>query len=94
MDDFSSTNGGLSLEKMGKSVHRYMNDVIVISEAEPIDQPGPRIVFVNDAFVEHTGYSKEEAIGQTPLILQGPNTDSATTDYIRARLKRWLPVRE
>jgi PAS domain-containing protein len=37
-----------------------MNDLIVITEAEPIDEPGPKILYVNDAFVARTGYSRED----------------------------------
>ena len=72
----------------------HANDVIVITEAEPIDLPGNRIVFVNDAFERNTGYSREEALGNTPRMLQGPKTDRATLDRIRLALSRWQPVRE
>lgn len=70
-----------------------LNDIVLISEAEPFDQPGPRIDFVNEAFVRRTGFTREEAIGQTPRILQGPKTDRQELDRIRAALQRWEPVR-
>ena len=70
------------------------NDVVMITESEPIDLPGTRIVFVNDAFERVTGYSREEAIGNTPRMLQGPKSDRATLDRIRYALKHWQPVRE
>ena len=70
-----------------------LNDIVLITEAEPFDEPGPRIVFVNDAFVRRTGYSREEAIGKTPRILQGPNTQRTELDRMGAALRRWEPVR-
>jgi PAS domain S-box-containing protein len=71
-----------------------LNDIVLITEAEPIDDWGPRIVYVNDAFVKRTGYSREEALGKTPRILQGPKTQRAALNRIRAALKAWLPSRE
>ncbi len=68
------------------------NDVIIITEAEPISQPGPRIVYVNAAFTKMTGYTAEEAIGQTPRMLQGPDTDQIVNNKIRKHLKKWKPV--
>ncbi len=71
-----------------------LNDIILITEAEPIEGDGPRILYVNDAFVRRTGYAREEAIGKTPRILQGPKTQRDALDRIRVALKAWQPVRE
>jgi len=70
-----------------------LNDIVLITEAEPLDDPGPRIVFVNDAYERRTGYTREEAIGNTPRMLQGPKTQRAELDRIRAALTKWEPVR-
>ena len=69
------------------------NDSVLITEAEPIDPPGPRIVYVNPAFERMTGYSLEEVIAQTPRILQGAKTNRAELARIRAALQTWQPVR-
>ncbi len=70
-----------------------LNDMILITEAEPVDEPGPRIVYVNDAFERMTGYERHEALGRTPRILQGPDTARAELDRIHGALKAWEPVR-
>lgn len=70
-----------------------LNDIVLITEAGPIDAPGPRIVFVNDAFERRTGYTREEVLGRTPRLLQGPKTQRAELDRIRAALQAWQPVR-
>jgi len=69
------------------------NDVVIISETEPLELPGPRIVFVNESFERVTGYTREEAIGNTPRMLQGPQPDRAPLDRIHRALKQWQPVR-
>jgi PAS domain S-box-containing protein len=69
-------------------------DAVLITEAEPIDQPGPRIVFVNPGFTRMTGWEPCEVIGRTPRLLQSEQTDRAALDRIRAALLAWQPVRE
>lgn len=61
-------------------------DSIIITELD-LEKPGPRIVYVNDGFCKMTGYSKEEVIGKTPRILQGPKTDRETLDLLKKRLR-------
>jgi hypothetical protein len=48
----------------------FTDDAVLISEAEPIDHPGPRVVWCNAAFSRMTGFAAEEIIGSTPRILQ------------------------
>jgi PAS domain S-box-containing protein len=70
-----------------------LNDIVLITEAEPIGEPGPRIVYVNEAFERRTGYNRAEAIGRSPRFLQGPLTQRDELDRIRAALESWQPVR-
>jgi len=71
--------------------HAY--DAIAIAEADLIDPPGPRIVYVNQGFVRQTGYSPEEAIGQTPRMLRGSQTPPEEHARIRQALIAKVPVR-
>lgn len=64
-------------------------DIVVITEAEPLDEPGPRIVYVNKAFTDLTGYTEQEALGRSPRFLQRPGlTDPETTAAVRRQLER------
>jgi PAS domain S-box-containing protein len=69
------------------------NDAIVIFEAEPGDRSGRRILYVNEAFTEMTGYQSEEVINKTLKVLSGPRTSHDETDKIRYFLDLWEPVR-
>ena len=46
-----------------------LNDIVVIVETGATTQNEARIVFANQAFEEHTGYQREEVMGQTPHVL-------------------------
>ena len=80
------------LRLLEASINR-VQDIVMITEAEPLSEPGPRIVYVNEAFFKRTGYRVEEAIGRSPRFLQGPNTDRAERKRIREALEKREPVR-
>lgn len=61
--------------KLLESVVTHANDAVMITDAGPLEEQDPRIVYVNRAFTQMTGYRPEEIIGQTPDILRGPKTD-------------------
>jgi len=60
-------------------------DSILITELD-LENPGPRIVYVNQGFTKMTGYTREEVIGKTPRILQGEKTDRHVLDRLKKRL--------
>jgi len=66
------------------------NESIMITDAQ-LDLPGPKIIFVNPAFTQLTGYTAAEAIGKTPRISQGPRTDKTVLRRLRQNLERGEP---
>ncbi|MCU0552142.1 MAG: PAS domain S-box protein [Leptolyngbya sp. Prado105] len=66
--------------KLFKSVVVNGNDAVIITNA---DIEEPKISYVNEAFIEATGYTPEEVIGKTPRILQGERTDREQLTRIR-----------
>ncbi|MEH2219021.1 MAG: PAS domain S-box protein [Nostoc sp.] len=75
-----------------QSVVVNTNDAVVITEAQPVGEPGPNIIYVNEAFTRITGYSLQEVLGKTPRILQGAKTSRAELDKVWTALSRWEPV--
>jgi PAS domain S-box-containing protein len=68
-----------------RTVIGALGEAVVVTGPE-LDPPGPRIQYVNPAFTRMTGYAPHEALGQTPRMLQGPNTDRAFLGDLRATL--------
>jgi PAS domain S-box-containing protein len=57
---------------------------MVVTDPRQHDNP---IVFVNGAFLDLTGYKREQVIGKNCRFLQGPQTDPRTVDEVRKALK-------
>lgn len=70
-----------------ESVITHTHDSVLITDADPIDIDGPKIIYVNEAFIQMTGYSREEMIGQTPRMFQCNNTSRAGLNEIRHALE-------
>ncbi|MFB2838498.1 PAS domain S-box protein [Floridanema evergladense] len=75
-----------------QSVVVNTNDAVLITEAAPIDEPGPRILYANKAFTNMTGYTLEEVLGKNPRIFQGAKTDRNELNKVREALSRWESV--
>ncbi|TNC67231.1 PAS domain-containing protein [Rubellimicrobium roseum] len=64
---------------------------IIITDPRQEDNP---VVFANDAFLELTGYGRDEVIGRNCRFLQGPDTDPACVAEIRRAIaEEWEQFR-
>ena len=70
------------MKRMLENAMEHSFHGVMITKAEP----GYPVVYVNDAFVEITGYTPEEMVGQSPAILQGPKTDRDVLDRLNQAL--------
>lgn len=77
--------------KLLESVIINTTDAVLITEASPFDEPGPRILYVNEAFTKMTGYTAAEVIGKTPRILQGPKSDRQELKKLSEAIRNWQP---
>ncbi|PAU95094.1 hypothetical protein CK503_02525 [Aliifodinibius salipaludis] len=69
------------IENLSRVAQKTQNMVI-------ITDPNENIEWVNDAFVEVTGYQREEVMGKKPgALLQGPNTDPKTVRQISRKIE-------
>jgi diguanylate cyclase (GGDEF)-like protein/PAS domain S-box-containing protein len=91
--DVTARHKSQELLRLLESSIARLNDLVIITEAGPFSEPGPRIVFVNEAFERRTGYTPEEVMGRTPRLLQGPGTQRTELDKIRAAMEQWQPAR-
>ena len=62
-------------------------DAVMITTAD-LENGGPEIIYVNDAFTTISGYTADEVIGKTPRILQGDETDRAELDRLKEALAK------
>jgi PAS domain S-box-containing protein len=80
---------GIGIEPF--AVLEAASESILVTDAD-LERPGPIIVYVNPAFERMTGWSAHEAVGKSPRILQGANTDLLVFRGMRETLKsgrRW-----
>ncbi len=66
------------LKKRVADLHRFSTVVEQSPESIVITDTQSCILYVNEAFVRNTGYTRDEVLGRNPRILNGGNTDPAT----------------
>ncbi|MCA9400704.1 MAG: PAS domain S-box protein [Candidatus Omnitrophica bacterium] len=81
-----NANYNVDIELLSAAVF-FSEDSIIITDTE-LEEPGPRIVYVNPGFTRMTGYTPEEVLGKNPRILQGPKTDRSVLVRLKQTLER------
>ncbi|MDO8965042.1 PAS domain S-box protein [Algoriphagus sp.] len=69
------------------------NDAILISEVNPLDFQDSKILHINAALCQQTGYTAEEVVGNTSRMFHGPATDKKGLEKIQKALKEKAPVK-
>ena len=64
-------------------------DAVLVTLAEPLDAPGPIIVYANKSLLEQTGYALHEVLGRSPRLFQGPETSRESTAALRTAMDQW-----
>jgi len=59
---------------------------IMVTDVTLEGPAGPRILYVNRAWLKMTGYSRDELSGKTPRLLQGKHTDRAVVGSLSKKL--------
>ena len=85
----SSAHSPLALQGPSHVLHTAVEqsyNAVVITTAA-LDGDGPRITYCNAAFCGMTGYTRQELLGSSPRLLQGPMTDPQVLRRLRACLQ-------
>ena len=78
---------GIDNEKILEAIAKNSYNSIVVTDSN-LEYPGPKIVYVNKAFTENTGYSLDEIKGKTPRILQGEQTSRKVLDELKEKCQK------
>lgn len=91
MQDITSKKKETLRLKLLESVIKNTTDAVLIAEADDSSIQLLRIVYVNEAFTNMTGYEDIEVIGKTPRILQGEKTAISEIDKLRKAIEDKIP---
>lgn len=86
-------DGGLGRLGLLERVLDTIEDALLVTESSPLDEPGPRVVYVNEAFTRMTGFTAADMAGGGPRVLQGEETDRTSLDRLRQALQAQRSVR-
>ena len=71
----------------------HARDAVIVLEAQPSDALGRKVLYVNRAFTELSGYETAEIIGRSLHPLRGPESDPATLEQLRTALEAGTPLK-
>jgi PAS domain S-box-containing protein len=94
LEPTSPSQRGSNLVRLLEEAVDHLHDVVFITEAEPIDDIGRRIVFVNRIFTLITGYEPSDVLGKTPSMTIGELADRKALARIEKALKQKRAVHE
>jgi PAS domain S-box-containing protein len=92
MQDITALYAAQEQQHLLEASVAHINDLVMIADAGDPALP-PRTVFVNDAFVRRTGYSRTQALAGTLHMLCGPGTDLDKVERLMCTARTGQPMR-
>jgi len=90
LEDISKRKEEEHWSKLLESVVINTTDGVVITNAE-LGKQGPKIMYVNTAFIAMTGYSKEELVGRTPKVFTEHKVNKPALKKLYRAIKKNMP---
>jgi PAS domain S-box-containing protein len=90
LEDISKRKEEEHWSKLLESVVINTTDGVIITNAE-IGALGPKIMYINTAYAQMTGYSKEELVGKTPRIFAQHHVNKPALIKLYRAVKKHLP---
>ena len=66
-----------------------VNEALLVTLGQPLDSPGPIIIFANSRLAAYNGYDRDQILGRSPRMFQGPESDRQQLHRFREGLKEW-----
>lgn len=92
-ETFSKLNESIDKLRIFEKVVASTMDGVVITETDSDDKRVHRIIYVNNAFCNMTGYERDDVIGRSPSLMQGAKTDAVQLGKISEALLKGVPVK-
>lgn len=86
-DETAKLLGEIDVFKIFLKSIETINEMVMVTDA-PDKIGDEKIIYVNSAFEKVTQYSREEIVGKSPSVLQGPDTDREVIDELVEKLSR------
>ncbi len=73
--------------KLLETVITNMKDAVLITDHDTSELQIPKIIFVNEAFTNMSGYTSQEIVGQSPMIFIGKNSSKTEFEKLTTAIK-------
>jgi len=80
----------LELLRLLEASVSQVNDAVIVTDTDLFN--GPKILFVNKAFLDKTGYQQEQLLGQSPRMLHSQDSLASINSKIFASLLSGVPA--
>ena len=96
-DSESAASGGAGVDAAQKlrlleAAVEQATDAIMICTVKGQDPASGRSAYINPAFTRMTGYTTDDLLGQSPFMLQGPDSSPERAEYLFNELIAGRPV--